>query len=126
MIALPIETLERVFAFDHGNDALAVLRGLLLADHHEVAIIDVAVDHRLAFDLKHKRVRSREHLMNIESLILRFGGQGRAGGDETAEWQARPHQDAVHGQYGPSSFAFTRDKALLLKSFQVTHHPVGR
>ena len=85
MIAFPVEPLERVFAFDHGNDTLPVLRGLLLADHHEIAIVDVAVDHRLAFDLKHKRVRSREHFVNIEPLVLRFGGQGCAGGDETAK-----------------------------------------
>src|SRR5438128_5701477 len=48
VVLLLVEALQRYFAVDHGDDALAVGRFALLADDDIIAVGDVVLDHRLA------------------------------------------------------------------------------
>src|SRR5690606_26436143 len=43
-----VKSLESHLAIDHHNGNLAVLHGRLLADEHQVAILDPGVDHAVA------------------------------------------------------------------------------
>src|SRR5207248_1176640 len=63
-------TLERYLIIDHGHDALAVLRFLLLADRNVIPIVDVALDHGLPAHSESKVIRVAEQFFEVQALIL--------------------------------------------------------
>src|SRR5207248_2292445 len=58
-----------------------------LVDHHEIAVLDVVVDHRLAMHAQDKIVRTAEKVLELETLFLCDRLGRRAGGDATEKRQ---------------------------------------
>ena len=83
LAVLALEGLDGGLVTDQGGDDLAVAGGLLLADHHVVAVADRGVDHRVAGDLEQEELTVADELLRQrEDRLDALLGQDRpAGGD---------------------------------------------
>ena len=117
---------------DHGDNAFAILGRFLPANDHDVAIINVVVDHRLTLDAEGEMVLPRQQFTEINLFVLGNGFEGGTGGDQTEHRENR--RRASHAGNGDRpggrllvQHAFVSlDEALLFQGFQMAHHTVGR
>ena len=83
-----VEAFQRHFIVDHGNHFFAVGSVLLLLDDDVIAVLDVAVDHRVAVDLQDEAVGAAEDGIDLQAFALFDSGNRRAGGDLAQEGQS--------------------------------------
>src|SRR5713101_844836 len=89
---IPVEFLERyVRSAQQRDDHLAVVGGFPIFDHHEIAVADLLVDHRVAPDAEDVRVALADQVFRHGDRFV--GGDGLDGG--TSRHEAKERQ--FHG-----------------------------
>jgi len=113
---LPVKLLQRdVLAADQRDHHLAVIGRLPVFDDDEVAVADVLVDHRIAFDAEHVAVAPADEIFRHGDGLGRGDGLDRQAGGDVAEHgefdgaladARRHHLDRPAAVPGPADEAF--------------------
>lgn len=130
MAVILAERLDRGLVIQQCGDDIAILRAVLLADHHEITIANGGVDHGITVHFKHEQIAGagkpfgKPH--HIIDMLL--GRDRHAGGDAPDQWNVmRGHDGAacvvLTGErddlatfpFGSSSLRFTTSMALLVR-----------
>ena len=107
-----------------GHHDVAGMRGLLLLNHHPVAIGDLGVDHRIPHHLEHEVIVTLEEGFEVDPLALLLGRSQRAG-----RYQACQGQPAEMGRFRhqfdrPRHVFAAGDQSLPLERFEMTDDAV--
>ncbi|KIU01638.1 hypothetical protein QU38_00600, partial [Staphylococcus aureus] len=88
----------RLLVVDQCHDDVAGVGGVLLADHHEVAVEDASLDHRVAAHLQGIVLAARDHVRGQgDRAALRLDGRDR-----------RARRDPPHHRDGDGAAAHLR------------------
>ena len=98
MAVILAERLDRGLVIQQCGDDIAILRAVLLADHHEITIANGGVDHGITVHFKHEQIAGagkpfgKPH--HIIDMLL--GRDRHAGGDAPDQWNVmRGHDGAA-------------------------------
>ena len=123
-----VEALERHLVVDHRHDTGAVVRGVLLANHDPVAVVDVVLNHRLSADLEGVILRVAEQVAEVEAVAIILHRLDRSARGDVAEQRqlSRRTGPEIDELDGPRFTFLAHDQPLLLQRLEMTHHPVRR
>ena len=128
-VAVPIDLLEGRLAVlvAHGHD-LPVSGLFLLLDHHEIAVGDVLLDHRIAADHEGELVVGVGPVVERQLVILldrldRLTGRDPA--DELQSLGAAGHRRIFQQLDRARHIRLAMDQPLLLQGLEVAHHAIG-
>jgi hypothetical protein len=95
-------------------------------DHHIIAVLDVVIDHGLAFDLEGVEIVAVEHVFEFKPLGVFQGLCRTTGGDMPQERQTGPGRMVILQLNRPRRVFLALDIAFLFQRLQMAHDAIGR
>ena len=96
MAVILAERLDRGLVIQQCGDDIAILRAVLLADHHEITIANGGVDHGITVHFKHEQIAGAGKPFGKPHHIIDMLLGRDAGGDAPDQWNVmRGHDGAA-------------------------------